>query len=247
MKIVYFKPRFAPEKDLWVILLSWIFIVGSLLLATFVATPSRGGLYFILYAVLGATIFGVAFPVYWTLFRNKEKLVTLGFTTKNLVLSLVIQIVVFFLLYYTKFSILTQKPIDKMIPLISLALSIGFFEAIFWRGWMISKLEKSFGTIPSVLISSILYSLYHIGYGMKLNEMIFLFFIGLMFAVFFAITRNLFVLIPLFQPFGQLITLVKDNLQLPLIASVGFLEVLIGMIVILIILNNIAMKKAKIM
>ncbi|NMC52600.1 MAG: hypothetical protein GYA48_03080 [Chloroflexi bacterium] len=64
---------------------------------------------------------------------------------------------------------------------------------------------------------------------MPLNEIMFLFFIGLMYAAAFRITGSIFILWPLFQPAGQLITLVKDGLDLPLIASVGFLEALIVM------------------
>jgi hypothetical protein len=37
---------------------------------------------------------------------------------------------------------------------------------------------------------------------------------------------------PLFQPFGQLVTLVKDQLSLPLVAALGFLEVLALMLVL---------------
>jgi hypothetical protein len=31
---------------------------------------------------------------------------------------------------------------------------------------------------------------------------------------------------PVFQPMGQLVTLIKDGLSLPLLASLGFIEVL---------------------
>jgi hypothetical protein len=62
--------------------------------------------------------------------------------------------------------------------------------------------------------------------------MIFLFFIGIMFAVSFRLTKNIFILYPIFQPMGQLVTLVKDRLKLPLLASLGFIEVLIVMLVL---------------
>ena len=62
--------------------------------------------------------------------------------------------------------------------------------------------------------------------------MIFLFFIGIMFAVVFRLTKNIFILWPIFQPMGQLVTLIKDGLNLPLLASLGFFEVLIIMLVL---------------
>jgi hypothetical protein len=67
---------------------------------------------------------------------------------------------------------------------------------------------------------------------MSSNEMVFLFFIGLMFAVVFRLTRNIFILWPLFQPMGQLITLINDQLTLPLLSALGFIEVLIAMLVL---------------
>jgi hypothetical protein len=92
-------------------------------------------------------------------------------------------------------------------------------------------LEEAFGLIPALLLGSALYALYHIGYGMPLSEMIFLFFIGLIFAIIFRLTKNIFILWPVFQPMGQLITLLKDGLQLPPIAALGFIEVLLVMLI----------------
>jgi hypothetical protein len=53
-----------------------------------------------------------------------------------------------------------------------------------------------------------------------------------MYAVVFRLTKNIFILWPIFQPMGQLVTLIKDGLKLPLLASLGFVEVLIGMLVL---------------
>jgi hypothetical protein len=64
---------------------------------------------------------------------------------------------------------------------------------------------------------------------MPVSEMVFLFFIGLMFAVVFRLTKSIFILWPLFQPMGQLITLMDDGLPLPPIAALGFFEVLLVM------------------
>ena len=67
---------------------------------------------------------------------------------------------------------------------------------------------------------------------MPAGEIAFLFFIGVMFAVAFRLTKNLFILWPVFQPMGQLVTLIEDQLSLPLLAAVGFIEVLILMFVL---------------
>jgi hypothetical protein len=67
---------------------------------------------------------------------------------------------------------------------------------------------------------------------MDLGRWCFLFFIGIMFAVVSLITRSVLILWPVFQPMGQLITLIDDRLTLPSLAAVGFGEVLIGMMVL---------------
>ena len=105
------------------------------------------------------------------------------------------------------------------------------FEAVFWRGWVLLRLVESFGAVPAILLGSLMYAAYHIGYGMDLGEMVFLFFIGIMFAVVFLITRSVLILWPVFQPMGQLVTLIQDRLTLPFLATVGFVEVLVVMVV----------------
>ena len=118
-----------------------------------------------------------------------------------------------------------------------MALAIGFFEAIFWRGWVQLRLEEAFGVLPAIVVAALLYAVYHIGYGMPVSQIGFLFIIGLMFAVVFRTTRSIFILWPFFQPMGQLITLITDKLSLPLMASVGFLEAF-GLMVLVIWLGN---------
>jgi hypothetical protein len=107
------------------------------------------------------------------------------------------------------------------------------------------RLEEAFGIIPAILLGSLLYAAYHIGYGMPLSEMTFLFFIGVVYAVAFRLTKNIFILWPIFQPMGQLVTLIKDGLKLPLLASVGFLEVLIVMFVLIWLGSRYAKKHAE--
>ena len=229
-----FSLRWNPSKDLIVVALSWLLVVGSLYAATVIVGPGIwGGMaYFILYAIVGATLCGVGLPLYWMVIVQKRRLSDLGITTRELGLSLFLQLA-FAAFQFMSTLAKTQLPaIENLLPLITLALCIGFFEAIFWRGWVLLRLEESFGVIPAIILGSALYAAYHIGYGMPTGEMIFLFFIGIMFAVVFRLTKNIFILYPLFQPMGQLITLVKDGLTLPLVSSLGFVDAMIAMFVL---------------
>ncbi len=220
--------RWQPSKDLLAIVISWVLVVTALYAATFlVGSEVAGGMaYFGLYAVLGATIFGIGIPLYWTVVVRKRPVSDLGLTRERLALSVILQLAFATLQFIGAYRDLEIPAWDSLLPLVALALAIGFFEAIFWRGWVLLRLEECFGLIPAIVIGSILYSLYHIGYGMPASEMVFLFFIGVMYAVAFRLTKSVFMLWPVFQPMGQLVTLIKDGLSLPLLASLGFIEVL---------------------
>jgi membrane protease YdiL (CAAX protease family) len=226
--------RWNPNKDLGIIVLSWLLVVASLYTANVIvgSTVWGGMAYFLLYAVVGATLFGVGLPLYWTTVIRRRPLADLGITAKWLVPSLAIQLILAVLQYMSTLAKTQLPPFQEFLPLIALSLTIGFFEAVFWRGWVLLRLEEAFGVIPAILLGSVLYALYHIGYGMPMSEMIFLFFIGVMFAVIFRLTKNIFILWPVLQPMGQLITLIKDKLSLPFLASVGFVEVLVLMLVL---------------
>lgn len=232
--------RWKTSLDLLAVAATWILVVGSLYLATFViGRKVLGGMgYFLTYAILGALVFGVCAPIAWTHFVRKRTLAALGLTRRRLLLSLVIQVVVAGIQLALAWGTFTLPPFVELLPLLGLALTIGFFEAVFWRGWVQMRLEDAFGVIPGILLGSALYALYHIGYGMPWSEMLFLFGIGVMFAVIFRITRSVFILWPLFQPFGQLMTLVRDQLSLPWAAVLGFVDVLALMITVVVVFGR---------
>ncbi|WP_168223553.1 type II CAAX prenyl endopeptidase Rce1 family protein [Pseudarthrobacter sp. NIBRBAC000502772] len=93
------------------------------------------------------------------------------------------------------------------VPLLALAVTVGFFEAVFFRGFIETRLEASFGPIAGVAGAAALYAAYgmayHVGYGMGGTEMLLLFGLGIVYAVAFAVARNLVVLWPLLVPLGS--------------------------------------------
>lgn len=226
--------RWHPNKDLAVVAISWLLVVGALHTATMIVgqTAWGGMAYFVLYAVIGATLFGVGIPLYWMTVVRRRSIVDLGLTRQRLGVSLALQLLFAVLLYGATLAKVQLPPLEEVVPLVALALAIGFFEAVFWRGWVLLRLEEAFGIIPAILLGSALYAAYHLGYGMPIDEMVFLFFIGILFAVVFRLTRSIFILWPIFQPMGQLVTLIEDGLTLPLLAALGFVEVLILMFVL---------------
>jgi membrane protease YdiL (CAAX protease family) len=188
--------------------------------------------YFFTYAIGAAALCGVGLPLFWTVVIRRRPVADLGITTKQLGLSLLLQVIFAALQYFPTLSKTGLPAFENFLPLLALALAIGFFEAVFWRGWVLLRLEDAFGFIPALILGSALYAAYHVGYGMPASEMGFLFFIGVLYAVTFRLTRNVFLLWPFFQPMGQLVTLIKDGLSLPLPAALGFGEALILMFVL---------------
>lgn len=92
---------------------------------------------------------------------------------------------------------ITLPPFMELFPLVVMSLTVGLFEAIFFRGWIQLRFEKAFDPIPAIPIAAASYALYHVGYGMTSSEMWFLFLLGIEFAIAFRVTRNILVLWPL--------------------------------------------------
>jgi uncharacterized protein len=230
-----FTVRWRPGRDLLAVAVSWLLVTGSLYVATHVvgSTVAGGMAYFFLYGVLAATVFGLGIPLYWTVVVRRRPIADLGITTRLLGLSLLLQVAFAALQFVPTFGRTQLPPFEQFLPLVALSLAIGFFEAVFWRGWVQLRLEDAFGIIPAILLGALIYAAYHIGYGMPLSEIGFLFLVGVMYAVIFRLTKNVFILWPLLQPMGQLVTLVRDGLSLPVLAALGFLDVL-GLMVLLI-------------
>jgi len=226
--------RWRPSKDLAVVAASWLLVVGAVYTANVIVGPSVwGGMaYFVLYTLVGATLFGIGIPLYWMVVTRRCSLADLGLTSRHMALSLVLQLAFALLQYLATLAGTTMPPVEQLIPLLALALAIGFFEAVFWRGWVQLRLEEAFGIVPGILLASALYAAYHVGYGMPAREIVFLFFVGLVYATAFRLTKSILVLWPLFQPMGQLVTLIKDRLTLPPLAALGFVEALIAMLLL---------------
>jgi len=227
---IYWKPSW----DLAAVAVSWILVVGALYTANQIIGPEVGGglPYFALYGIVAATLCGVGIPLLWMVVIRGRPLSELGITTRWLALSLAVQLIFAALQYSGTLAQVKIPSFEQLVPLAAMALAIGFFEALFWRGWVLLRLEEAFGILPAILLGSLLYAAYHVGYGMPLDEIEFLFFIGILFAVIFRLTKNVFILWPLFQPMGQLVTLVRDQLTLPLVSTLGFVDILIVMLVL---------------
>jgi hypothetical protein len=71
--------RWTPNwLDMLVVGLSWILVVAALRMATTVVTAERGLLYFLVFAIVGATVFGLGIPLLWMVLVGAARSLILG-------------------------------------------------------------------------------------------------------------------------------------------------------------------------
>jgi uncharacterized protein len=186
----------------------------------------------------GALIIGVAGPIVYTVWFRHRPLASLGLGMQRLgptiLLGLGFAAVQFMV---TLWGYKLPTPID-WVPLLLMQITVGFFEAVFFRGFIQGTLERSTGAGPALLVAAALYALYHVGYGMNPTEMVFLFGLGVVYTVAFRITGNVLAIWPLLTPLGGFFNQVHSgqlNGQLPWMSMLGFGDVLGVMAIVIVI------------
>jgi CAAX protease family protein len=230
--LVLLAPGLAPSagrqmdgRDIRAVLLLYIGVVAALYSAFQVFTVGRTLGLFLCYAA--GLILGVVGPVIYTVWMRRRPLADLGLTTKNwreaVGLGLVLGVVQYLL---TLYGYRLPAPVD-WVPLLTMSLMVGLFEAIFFRGFIQTRLSASFGPIPGAIGAAALYALYHVGYGMGAREMVFLFALGLVYGIAYACVRNVLVLWPVLIPIGSFYNnLQSGGIDLPWAAIAGFVDVM---------------------
>lgn len=217
--------RHVDGRDIRAVLLLYIGVVGTLYVAFQVFTVDRTLGLFLCYAA--GLILGVVGPVIYTVWMRGRPLADLGLTAKNwrqaFGLGLVLGLIQFFL---TLYGYDLPAPID-WVPLLTMSLMVGLFEAVFFRGFIQTRLSASLGPIPGVVAAAALYALYHVGYGMGMREMAFLFGLGLVYGIAYACVSNVLVLWPVLIPLGSFYNnLQSGGIELPWAAIAGFVDVM---------------------
>ena len=179
----------------------------------------------------GGMLLGVVGPIVYTIWYRRRPLRSLGFRLDNwrqaAALGLLFAGVQFFL---TLYGYDLPAPVH-WVPLMVLSLTVGLFEAVFFRGFIQARLEASFGPVVGVGGAAVLYAAYHVGYGMGATEMLFLLGLGVVYTVAFRIVRNLLVLWPLLTPMGAFFANVSSgDITMPWLAIAGFADVLAVMV-----------------
>jgi uncharacterized protein len=217
--------RQVDARDIRAVLLLYVGVVAALYLAFQVFTVERTLGLFLCYAV--GLLLGVVGPVIYTVWRRGRHLSDLGLSKQNwrqaVGLGLILGAIQFFL---TLYGYPLPAPVD-WVPLLTMALMVGLFEAIFFRGFIQTRLSASFGPVPGTVAAAALYGLYHVGYGMGGREMVFLFALGLVYGIAYACVNNVLVLWPVLIPLGSFFNnLQSGGIDLPWASIAGFVDVL---------------------
>ncbi|HRO31136.1 type II CAAX prenyl endopeptidase Rce1 family protein [Citricoccus sp.] len=229
------RPRLAMRvdwPDLAVVAVLYTGVVALFWLAFRVFTQQNTLGLFLCFAA--GMLLGVVGPVVYTTWIRRRALAELGFRRDNLrqalILGLVLAAVQFLL---TLWGYALPRPVD-WVPLLFLALTVGLFEVVYFRGFVQTRLEACFGSVPGVGGAAALYAAYHIGYGMGLREMVFLFGLGVVYSTAFAVVRNVAVLWPLLVPMGSFYSNLRGgDIVVPWAAILGFADVLAVMVTVL--------------
>lgn len=225
--------RWKPDRDTLVALGSYLLVVLGLYTAFQVFTTERVALNFITFGPITLAGLGVAVPVFYTVVVRGRPLADLGITSQRLLPSLVLGLLLGWDTYRNTLAPMGLTWSQGAVPLVVMALAVGLFEAVFFRGWLQLRFESAFGLVPGLILGALCYSLYHIGYGMTGEEMLFLFGLGLTFGAFFRLAKNIFVLWPFYTVVGSIYTNMSEGLELPFEATYGFVITIVLMIAVI--------------
>lgn len=240
--VVAIKPRLRSELvhakvdrlDLAMIALTYTAVVGLYWVA-FRTIEGQDLLLFLFFAL--GMIVGVAGPVIYTVWGRGRTLATLGLTRANLPRVASRAVVFAAVQFSVTFWGYDGLPAAKdVITLGAMSLVVGIFESIFFRGFVQGRLQAAFGVAPALFGAALLYGIYHVGYGMGAEEIVFLSGLGIVYALAYATNENLLIMWPLLTPLGSLFAQLEGGEltgRLPWAALLGFGDVLAVMVTVL--------------
>jgi len=222
----------SPRHELVVMVALYALVVGLLAVAfQGFGTEHTVGL-FLTFGL--ALVIGVAGPVYYTVWVQHRPLADLGLTWGNRRRTVLLALLfagVQFSITLTGYDL--PRPVE-WVPLLFMALVVGVFESIFFRGFIQARLQERWGDVPGVLAAAAAYGAYHVGYGMGVTEMVFLTGLGVVYATAYALTHSVAVLWPLLTPLGSFFAQLEGgDIELPWASIAGFADVLALMLTVL--------------
>lgn len=218
-----------------------IFIVTTNSMASFLG----GYLYYIFYQGIYGIILSIVVPLIYVFKYEKGNLNHLGIKTitkKSILIALI------FIVFSVGGQLIQNDiaiPTYKKILCISIPLIMTtFFEEFLFRGFFQVRFEKYFGVVFSIVLSGLIFSLYHLGYPSfrKINSLLTLFLVGIMFATAFKLANNnLFTSFLVNLP-NAVLTYLLNTKMFPNFtmetASVSFVTIILVMVIFIAFINK---------
>lgn len=182
-----------PGLDTWVALGS----VGAMWLVHLVAHavgPVNPTVAESLLLFLGAILLATLLPVWLVWHRMRRDLDDLGFTLRRVWLAVGLGVVIGLGSLPPFWNAAAAVGIDPVSQTWAQLLAV--WEPLFVYGWLQLRLRDAFGEVPAPLLAAGCYALYHLGTE-PVPDTLFRVGFGLVFALAFAVTRNLLVLVPI--------------------------------------------------
>lgn len=151
-------------------------------------------LYFIFYNLGYGLIFSIFVPLYYV-YKEKCSLASVGIKKMG---TRQFAVLFIFVAFSIGGQLIPKIVAGEEIPWRLLPMGIvplimtTFFEELLFRGFVQSRMERQFGWLPAVLVSGLMFSLYHLGYPGFRNweDILLLFVVGLGFAIAYKISDN---------------------------------------------------------
>ena len=206
-----FQFRWQPTRHTWVAVGAGLLAFGfSALLLLFEpgSVPAQ-----LVHNGLIYVVCGVAIPWGYTILVERNTSAALGLKRERWVLSLILSLVVaglFVPMIFFEGDLASVGWGNVAKASFVLTGAGGLFEVFLYYGFIHLRLEKAFGIIPAILLTSAIYVLWHVGTQLPLESdplyaMWKLFWVGVMSQSLFSITRNLLVIWPLFHAVGVML------------------------------------------
>ena len=168
-----------------------VMLTACVALANFNPAPV---LYFLFYNFMYGLIFSFFAPLY---FLSKEKGILYSIGIKKLGVRQFIVLIVF-IVFSISGQLIPKIVADEQIAWNLLPMGImplimtTFFEEFLFRGFVQSKFEQIFGCLPAIIVSGLMFSLYHLGYPRFRNggDLLLLFVVGIGFAIAYKLSDN---------------------------------------------------------
>src|SRR5512133_621814 len=126
--------RWRPTPDTLVAFASYLLVAVALFTAFQVFTTRQVAANFITYGPVTMVGLGVGIPAFYTVLIRRRPLSDIGITTRHLGPSLVLGVLLGVQTYFATIATLNVAWTRDYLPIVTLALTVGLFEAIFFRG-----------------------------------------------------------------------------------------------------------------